>query len=89
MQFEYYIFIKAGIMVNNYPLNRDSLHLHPLLLLALPPQALLPRGWMDWQTDLESLGPASMPETHTERHIRKMWNKGNGKQPFNIICCKL
>lgn len=57
--------ITQGVIVNAYLLSRDSLHLHPLLPLTLPPQAPLPRGWMDWQTDSENLGPASLPKTNT------------------------
>lgn len=37
-------FIKSGEIETTYPSSKDSLHLHPLLLLTLPPQALLPMG---------------------------------------------
>lgn len=54
--------IQTAAMKNIYPLNKDSLRSHPLRQQTLPPQALLPTVWMDWQTDLESLGHAA---THT------------------------
>lgn len=50
---------------------------------------------MDWQTDLESSGPASMPETHTHTHkdtldtkcgIRENLNKNDIKL---VVNCKL
>lgn len=57
---------KRGFIVNTYPLNRDSLHLHPRLPLTLPPQAQLPRGWVGWQTDVGSLVLASAPNISTQ-----------------------
>lgn len=57
-------FIQTADIKNTYPLNKDSLHSPPLLQPTLPPQALLPMVWMDWQIDLESLGHATI-------HIRR------------------